>query len=132
MLKFNKGPQTSYQDDLNVIWVRGDVNPLPESVSGHPRSTMTSRAVLGHELGHASRRGTRLSVEAWNDEFRASYWAAKNLPGPSVQERADLVRDALEQGGRVWCCNQEQRLHQKDALWLLSMLERNESERSIT
>jgi len=61
-----------------------------------PRSAMSSKAALGHELGHAKHRGTKLPVGAWNDEFRASYWAAKNLANLSEHDRIHLVLDALE------------------------------------
>jgi hypothetical protein len=56
---------------------------------------MSTRAVLAHELGHQRYSGTRVPIGAWNDEFRASYWAAKNAPGLSHAERADLIRDAI-------------------------------------
>jgi hypothetical protein len=94
ILRFNKGAQTSFVDDVDRINVRGDIN----SVEGarHPRSAMSSRAVLGHELGHRAHRGTKLPVGAWNDEFRASYWAARNLPTLSDEDRIHLVMDAME------------------------------------
>jgi hypothetical protein len=60
-----------------------------------PRRT-SAKAALGHELGHRQYRGTKLPVGAWNDEIRASYWAAKNLPNLSDQERIHLVLDAME------------------------------------
>lgn len=94
ILAFNKGAQTSYVDALDRINVRGDVNPVDGA--HHPRSAMSSKAVLGHELGHRAHRGTKLPPGAWNDEFRASYWAAKNLPGLSDVERVHLVLDAME------------------------------------
>lgn len=54
---FNSGGITSYDDDFDVIFVRGDVLPDPEST--HPRDKMSSRAVLAHEYyGHRSHRGT--------------------------------------------------------------------------
>ena len=94
MLRFNRGDQTGYLDDDNIIMVRGDVNPVEDSL--HPRSAMSSKATLGHELGHSTYRGTKLPVGAWNDEFRASYWAAKNLANLSDQDRIHLVLDAME------------------------------------
>jgi len=94
MLSFNQGTQTGYRDRENIIRVRGDVNPVEGSL--HPRSAMSSRAVLGHELGHAAHRGTKLPIGAWNDEFRASYWAAKNLPNLSEEDRIHLLLDAME------------------------------------
>jgi NurA-like 5'-3' nuclease len=81
-------------DRGDIILVRGDVNPIADSL--HPRSAMSSKAALGHELGHAAHRGTKLHIGAWNDEFRASYWAAKNLPHLSEQDRIHLILDAME------------------------------------
>ena len=40
-------------------------------------------------------RNSKLAVGAWNDEFRASYMAAKNCPNLSDEDRAALIRDAL-------------------------------------
>jgi hypothetical protein len=95
MLRFNKGRHTGYSDDLDKISVRGDVNPLEGEGITHPRSTMTPKAVLAHELGHQAHRGTKVAINAWNDEFRASYWAAKNLPSLTLEERASLIQDAI-------------------------------------
>ncbi|GAB4210945.1 MAG: hypothetical protein OHK0022_44900 [Roseiflexaceae bacterium] len=94
MLRFNQGGQTGYVDGKNFIYVRGDVFPL-EGVN-HPRSRMSSRAVLAHELAHARYDGTPLPVGAWNDEFRASYMAVCDTPGLSPEERHDLIADAIE------------------------------------
>ena len=92
---FNAGTQTCYYDELDIINVRGDV--LPDLTSLHPRDLMSSRAVLAHEYyGHRAHRGTKLSKGAWNDEFRASYSAAKNAPGLSDEDRRYLILDALE------------------------------------
>ena len=58
---------------------------------------MSVRAVLAHEYyGHRAFRGTNLSQGSWNDEFRASYMAAKTAPGLSKEDRRLLVLDALE------------------------------------
>jgi len=92
-LRFNTGRQTGYIDQLDVFNIRGDVLPLDGAI--HPRSSMSTRSVLGHELGHQRYSGTRVPIGAWNDEFRASYWAARNAPGLSQVERADLIRDAM-------------------------------------
>jgi hypothetical protein len=94
MLRFNEGVATAYRQDLDDITVRGDVLPVTWEET-HPRSTMTSRAVLAHELGHAAFPETDLPPRAWNDEFRASYWAATNAPNLTREERADLLRDAI-------------------------------------
>ena len=94
MLRFNEGSQTGYIDGDGIINVRGDVLPLENTP--HPRSRMSSRAVLAHELAHAHFDGTPLPPGSWNDEFRASYWAAKNTPNLSDQDRVDLIADAIE------------------------------------
>ena len=58
---------------------------------------MSSRAVIAHEYyGHRAYRGTKLRKGAWNDEFRASYMAAKNTPNLSDEDRRYLILDALE------------------------------------
>jgi hypothetical protein len=103
-LRFNQGPVTAYSDSTDLIYVRGDVVPSTERNVTHPRSLMSSRAALAHELGHANYRGTEVRPGAWNDEFRASYWAARNVAGLSVEERRRLVQDALmraEEAGRT-------------------------------
>jgi hypothetical protein len=94
-LRFNEATQTGFSDASGRIYIRGDVLPASDPSAIHPRSIMSSRAVLAHELGHAHFRGTALRPGAWNDEFRASYWAARNVPGLSPAERMDLIRDAL-------------------------------------
>ncbi len=95
IFEFNKGYQTSYVDKYDRIFVCGDV--LPDTNSQHPRDLMSSRAVLAHEYyGHRMYRGTKLEVGSWNDEFRASYMAAKNAPNLSDTDRLYLVLDALE------------------------------------
>ena len=96
VFRFNEGPCTCYIDAADTIFVKGDV--LPDDVySIHPRDMMSARAVLAHEYyGHRAYRGTPLEQQAWNDEFRASYMAAKNAPGLSDQDRILLIMDAME------------------------------------
>lgn len=95
VFKFNKGRRTGYDDVLDEIRVKGDI--LPDLNSNHPRDRMSSRAALAHEYyGHRANRGTNVPNGAWNDEFRASYMAAKNCPNLTDEERRDLVLDALE------------------------------------
>lgn len=95
VFKFNKGHRTGYDDVLDEIRVKGDI--LPDLSSKHPRDRMSSRAALAHEYyGHRANQGTNVPNGAWNDEFRASYMAAKNCPNLSDEERADLILDALE------------------------------------
>jgi hypothetical protein len=95
VFKFNFGRSTSYIDELDIITVRGDV--LPNLLSKHPRDRLSARAVLAHEYyGHRDYRYTKLAKGAWNDEFRASYMAAKNTPNLTSEERAYLILDAVE------------------------------------
>ena len=92
---FNQGGTTSYRDEFDVIFVKGNVFPSENSL--HPRDMMSARAVLAHEYyGHRANRGTNLAKNSWNDEFRASYMAAKNSPGLSQQDRAYLIMDAID------------------------------------
>jgi hypothetical protein len=102
VFKFNQRSQTSYSDLDDTVFVRGDV--LPDAASNHPRDLMSSRAVLAHEYyGHRPYRNAkkRLPAGSWNDEFRASYMAAKNAPGLSDDDRRYLVLDALERAKNV-------------------------------
>ena len=93
---FNEGDFTGYSDDADIIFVRGDALPDNE-YSVHPRDMLSARAVLAHEYyGHRANKGTSLQEGAWNDEFRASYMAAKNTPGLTDQERVLLLLDAME------------------------------------
>jgi len=94
---FNKGHQTSYSDVFDEVRVRGDIFPNLNSL--HPRDLMSSRAVLAHEYyGHRPYRNSKVKMPAgsWNDEFRASYMAARNAPGLTIEDRRYLVLDALE------------------------------------
>lgn len=91
----NCGNRTGYIDRYDIITVKGDI--LPDKNSKHPRDLMSQRAVLAHEYyGHRANRGTKLANGSWNDEFRASYMAAKNSPGLTDEDRQYLVLDALE------------------------------------
>ena len=71
---------------------------------------MSVRAVLAHEYyGHkpyieqylkedsetSSEALERIYKNAWADEFRASYMAAKNAPGLTEEDRYFLIMDAL-------------------------------------
>ena len=95
VFEFNIGRYTGYNDIMDKIKIRGDV--LPDLNSKHPRDLMSSRAVIAHEYyGHRAYRGTKLKKGSWNDEFRASYMAAKNTPNLSPDDRRYLVLDALE------------------------------------
>jgi hypothetical protein len=93
-LRFNEGQATGYSDVLDIIYIKGDILPL-DGVD-HPRSIMSIRAVLAHEMyGHAAYRGTSLGAGLWNDEFRASYMAAKNTPNLSQLDKYYLIQDAI-------------------------------------
>jgi hypothetical protein len=93
LLRFNEGVQTGYLEKRGVFTIRGDI--LPRLEVNHPRSVMSSRAVLAHELGHMHYRWTILAPGAWNDEFRASYWAAKHVPNLTEQDQVHLIQDAI-------------------------------------
>ena len=97
VFKFNKGFRTSYNDESDEVRVKGDV--LPGAASTHPRDLMSPRAVLAHEYyGHRPYRNASkpLPYGSWNDEFRASYMAARNAPGLTIDDRRFLILDALE------------------------------------
>ena len=92
---FNVGDHTSYYDPTDKVLVVGNI--FPDLNSNHPRDLMSVRAVLAHEYyGHRANRGTPLKQGSWNDEFRASYMAAKNAPNLSDQDRKYLILDALD------------------------------------
>lgn len=93
---FRDGYGTGYSDVRDKIFVSSNVFPSNDD-STHPRDLMSERAVLAHEYyGHRANRGTRVPQGAWNDEFRASYMAAKNCPNLSDEDRRYLILDALE------------------------------------
>jgi RHS repeat-associated protein len=94
MLRFNHGKYTGYVDEVDKINIRGDV--FPNVLSNNPNSAMSVRAALAHELGHQNFKGTSLAQGSWNDEFRASYWASKNVPNLSVEDKYMLVSDAVQ------------------------------------
>ena len=99
IFRFNEGYQTGFLDSQKLIYVRGDV--FPDLYSNHPRDRMSSRAVLAHEYyGHKyfdELYGVKNpTVGAWNDEFRASYFAALKTPNLSDEDRSYLMADAVE------------------------------------
>jgi len=101
VFKFNEGPCTCYVDAVDTVYVRGDVFP-DDVYSIHPRDMMSARAVLAHEYyGHRRYKDTPLKQQSWNDEFRASYIAARDTPGLSGQDRMLLVLDAMERAKSV-------------------------------
>jgi len=89
----NQSKGTHYDEVADKVNVGGNV--FPNEYSDHPRSAMSSKAALAHELGHQAYRGTKMEPGDWRDEFRASYHAARHAPSLSDTERADLVQDAI-------------------------------------
>ena len=70
---------------------------FPDKNSIHLRDLLSERAVLAHEYyGHRAYRNTKLERNSWNDEFRASYMAAKNAPNLTDDDKRYLVSDAIE------------------------------------
>ena len=95
VFRFNEGRRTGYIDGKDIINVKGDV--FSDKSSIHPRDLMSERAVLAYEYyGHRATRGTPLPENSCNDEFRASYHAAKNTPNLSSEDRRYLVLVAIE------------------------------------
>lgn len=93
---FRDGSGSGYSDRRDIIFVSSNVFPSSDD-SIHPRDRMSERAVLAHEYyGHRAHRGTSLPQGSWNDEFRASYSAAKNCPNLTDEDRRYLVLDAIE------------------------------------
>ena len=96
--------RTSYLSKLDTVFVKGDVLPDMVFASPHPRDLMSARAVLAHEYyGHRPYRNAKFQMPAgsWNDEFRASYMAAKNAPGLSCIDKFYLIHDALRRAGEA-------------------------------
>ena len=95
VFRFNQGRSTSYVDDDDVIFIKGNI--FPNVSSAHPRDLMSVRAVLAHEYyGHRQFRNTAAKRSSWNDEFRASYSAAKTAPNLTKEDRRLLILDALQ------------------------------------
>jgi len=94
LLRFNEGRFTG-ASDKGVVYIRGDVFPTT-SDSLHPTANLSVRETLAHEMGHMEYIDTGVAPGAWNDEFRASYWAARNVPGLTEEEQFNLVRDAMQ------------------------------------
>ncbi len=93
---FRDGIGTGYSEQQGKIFVSANVF-RSEDESKHPRDLMSERAVLAHEYyGHYMNRNTKLPANSWNDEFRASYSAAKYCPNLSDEDRTNLILDALE------------------------------------
>jgi len=92
---FEKHIFTGYVSDYDQVNIAPNVFPDLNSTS--PRDRMSERAVLAHEYyGHRTHRNTTLNKGSWNDEFRASYIAAKITPNLSNEDRQYLILDALD------------------------------------
>ena len=86
---------TGYSDENDLIYVSSSVFPSNDD-SIIPTDRLSPRAVLAHEYyGHRTHRGTSLPKGSWNDEFRASYVAARDCPNLSDADRVMLINDAL-------------------------------------
>ena len=93
---FRDGAPTVYSDKRDKIFVSSSVFPSNDG-STHPTDLLSVRAVLAHEFyGHKAKRNTKLVEGSWNDEFRASYLAAKNSPGLTDEDRSLLISDAMQ------------------------------------
>lgn len=93
---FRDGFGSGYSDSRDIIFISSNIFPSNDG-SLHPRDLMSERAVLAHEYyGHRTHRGTALEKGSWNDEFRASYTAAKICPNLTDEDRRYLILDAIE------------------------------------
>ena len=95
VFEFRDGKPTAYYDDFDIIYVSSNAFPSNDD-SRNPRDRMSLAAALAHEYyGHRAFRHTNLSPGSWQDEFRASYFAAKNAPGLSDRDKIYLIQDAM-------------------------------------
>lgn len=96
VIHFRDGHPTAYSDKRDTIFVSSSVFP-PEDDSKNPTDLLSVRATLAHEYyGHRANRNTTVAPGSWNDEFRASYMAAKNAPNLTDKDRYYLILDAIE------------------------------------
>lgn len=96
VFQFRNYRPTGYSDERDKIYISSSVFPSNDG-SMHSTDLLSVRATLAHEYyGHRKYRGTKVPQGSWNDEFRASYMAAKNCPNLSDEDRRLLVLDALE------------------------------------
>ena len=102
VFRFIDGVLTGYSDSRDLVYISSSVFPSNDG-SDNPTDLLSPRAVIAHEYyGHRTHRNSILPVGSWNDEFRASYMAAKNCPNLSIEDRVALIRDAIyraEQAG---------------------------------
>lgn len=100
-LMFSSGKGTHFDDELGKVYVEGDIYPSDDG-STYTRDRLNIRSVLAHEYyGHGQFRWTELPIGDWRDEFRASYRAALDTPALTVEERAFLMRDALDRANEA-------------------------------
>ena len=95
LLRINEGPHTSFSDEHECIFIRGNI--LPDPYGKTARDRMSIRAVLAHEYyGHYLHHPSEYLAGDWRDEFRASYEAAVKGPNLTAEERRDLMIDAYD------------------------------------
>lgn len=95
LLRINEGPHTSFSDEHECIFIRGNI--LPDPYGKTARDRMSIRAVLAHEYyGHYLHHPSEYPAGDWRDEFRASYEAAVKAPNLTAEERRDLMIDAYD------------------------------------
>lgn len=95
-LVFKENFATGYSDSRDKIFIGADIFPS-EDDSIHNRDKLSVRAVLAHEYyGHKRNRGTDFPQGFWEDEYRASYEAAKYAPNLTQEDRYRLILDALD------------------------------------
>lgn len=93
---FRDGFGSGYSDERDIVFVSSNIFPSGDD-SLHPRDLMSERAALAHEYyGHRAYRNTTAPKGSWQDEFRASYMAAKSCPNLSDEDRINLILDAIE------------------------------------
>lgn len=95
-IEIKEGTTTHYSDFYDKIFIGPDVFPSDDN-SVHNRDNLSLRAVLAHEYyGHRRFRNTTVKPGSWNDEFRASYFAALEAPKLTQKDRQMLMRDAID------------------------------------
>ena len=94
VLSFNTGYNTSYDDDLNIIHIRGDV--FPSEFAENPESILSAKAALAHEYYGHYLHHSQFAANDWRDEFQASYRAAIDAPGLTQADRSLLMIDAFD------------------------------------
>ncbi len=95
---------TCYNFVDDKVYVTRNVFPDIKYGSTHPRDLMSIRAVLAHEYyGHRSfreeyirdRESGNQTKTIWEDECRASIVAAKTTPNLTIQDKSNLIMDAV-------------------------------------